>query len=250
MLEINKIHLMDCLEGMAQMEPESVDLIVTDPPYGIGYESFADGREIANDSYEDWNRLYMKWIEAFFRVLKVGCCCCVFGAGGGGSRPVMVQFTVDFVKQFHYVQTVIWDKRTIGLGMRYRGSFETIVIGSKGKNWRFYDTSKRLSNIFRETPPQVTAEGHPTPKPIPLIEKLIRIHSKEGDLVLDPFMGGGTTAVAAKNLDRNFIGFEIMPEYLALAQKRLSAYENSLFDAPKHTRHDEGKLLVIFKAEE
>jgi len=72
-------------------------------------------------------------------------------------------------------------------------------------------------------------ENHPTQKPLLLIQKLIQIHSNKGDIVLDPFIGSGTTAVAAKMLKRNFIGIEISKKYCEIARHRISATTSPLF---------------------
>lgn len=76
---------------------------------------------------------------------------------------------------------------------------------------------------------KITNRGHPTPRKIEHVKELVHMFSNEGDTVLDPFMGSGTTAVAAKFCNRNFIGIEIVPDYIKLAEDRLSAMSESLF---------------------
>ena len=121
-----------------------------------------------------------------------GCCCCCCG-GGGGKTPVTALFTIEFIKHFNLIQTIIWDKLTLGLGWRYRPSYETIVVGSKSKDkYSFYDDTKSLSNIIKVNNIIPQRGEHPTVKPVGLMAKLLFIHSKEQDLILDPFAGSGT----------------------------------------------------------
>lgn len=82
---------------------------------------------------------------------------------------------------------------------------------------------KRDSNIIKDK--KTGNKLHPTQKPVPLVEYLLSKFSNEGDLIIDPFMGSGTTGVAACNLNRSFIGIELDPEYFKIAQKRIEAAE-------------------------
>lgn len=143
--------------------------------------------------------------------------------GGGGSAHTTALFTLEAVKRFNLVQTLVWEK-TIGLGYRYRPQYENIVILSKSKDkYAFYDTSKKCGNIIKCPQHIPQKDEHPTQKPCEVIYKLLNIHTKEGDLVLDPFIGSGTTAVACHKLNRKYIGFEIDKGYYDMATKRLYA---------------------------
>ena len=121
-----------------------------------------------------------------------------------------------------YKSTIIWAKNnwTAGdLTGDFGKQYELIIYAVKGD---FKFTGKRYPNIwnFNRVPP--TDLKHPTQKPQELIEQMIEIGTKEGDLVLDPFIGSGTTACACKKLNRNFIGFEINPDYVKISNERLS----------------------------
>lgn len=115
---------------------------------------------------------------------------------------------------------LVWDKIN-GPGSSYAFVHELILFAEKGV------PCMKGMNIFR--PPGFSGGAkktngkmvHPTQKPVEVIEKLIDDSTQEGDLVLDCFMGSGTTAVAAKRLNRNFIGFEIQEKYVAIAEQRL-----------------------------
>lgn len=146
---------------------------------------------------------------------------------GGGSSPVSQEFTLEAIKQgFYLIQTVIWDKLTIGLGWHYRPSYETIIILSKSKDkYNWYSKRKDVSNIVRIRNIIPQKDDHPTPKPVELMAYFLNLHSKEGDLVLDTFSGSGPTAVACHNLKRRFICIEKDKEY----------YEKSLLRLEKAT---------------
>lgn len=224
-LELNKIYNMDCLDGMRLMREQGIkaDCIITDPPYGIDYKSnhTDNHHKLINDSFEEWTEEMPKWLKAMSEVITDnGCCCCCCG---GGKTPVTAMFTMEAIKHFNLIQTLVWEK-TIGLGWRYRPQYENIVILSKSKdNYAFYDTSKKCGNIIKCQQHIPQKGDHPTQKPLDLIYKLLNIHTKEGDLVLDPFMGGGTTAVACHKLNRRYIGFELDKGYYELANKRIGA---------------------------
>lgn len=220
----NKIINADCMDILRQLPDKCVDLVLTDPPYGIDFLSNRTDhqRRIENDKYEDFSVLYPQWIAEFKRILTdTGCCCCC--CGGGGKTPVSQEFTLEAVKQgFNLIQTVIWDKCTIGLGWHYRPSYETIVILSKSKDkYNWFTQRKDISNIVR-IPNIIPQKGdHPTPKPVELMQHFIDLHSKVGDLVLDCFSGSGTTAIACHRLNRRFICIEKDKEYWEASCKRL-----------------------------
>src|SRR3990167_1081325 len=196
----------DCLIEMKKMADKSVDLILTDPPYGIDFCSSWTSRKerLQNDKLNSWQNLLKPMLSEFKRIITdTGCCCCC--CGGGGKTPVTSIFTMEAIKYFNLIQTLVW-KKFIGLGWRYRPAYENIIILSKDKdNYAFYDETKKCSNVIEginQDIPQYRgneagySDEHPTQKPVELMEKLITIHSKENDLILDSFMGSGTTLIA------------------------------------------------------
>lgn len=214
----------DCLDILPTLADKSVDLVLTDPPYGIDYLSprTDNHTKIANDDLPTWGELLPLWLAEMKRTLTdSGCCCCCCG-GGGGKTPVTALFTVEFIRHFNLIQTLIWDKMTVGLGWRYRPSYETIVIGSKDKDkYAFYDTSNNCSNIIRMNNVIPQAGEHPTVKPVPLMGKLINIHSQTTETALDPFAGSGTTAIACIRLNRKYILIEKEEKYCEIAARRI-----------------------------
>jgi site-specific DNA-methyltransferase (adenine-specific) len=222
----------DCLNYMKTMPNKSVDMILTDPPYGINFCSSRTNRKerLQNDGFDEWQTMLPEMLGEFKRILTdTGCCCCCC-CGGGGKTPVTAIFTIEAIKHFNLIQTLVW-KKFIGLGWRYRPSYENIIVLSKDpKDYNFYDTSKKCSNVIEginQDIPQYRGneagnhDEHPTQKPIPLMKHLLNIHSIKGHTVIDPFMGSGTTGVACKELGRNFIGIEIEKKYFDIAKRRI-----------------------------
>ena len=122
---------------------------------------------------------------------------------------------------------VVWDKGKMGMGWHYRRSYETVLVAQKGKGkTRWFDTSHRIENIIRPGDYGIRKiipgrRDHPTPKPVALAAHFIKLHTKRGDTVLDPFMGGGSTALACAELGRKFIGIELAKRWCKLAVRRL-----------------------------
>ena len=227
---INKIFNMDCLEFMKQLPDNCIDCIVTDPPYGINFCSPRTNRKafIKNDSLEDWKMLIDKMLPEFKRILTdAGCCCCC--CCGGGGTPVTAILTMEVIKHFNLIQTLVWEK-FIGLGWKYRPAYENILIFSKNKtDYNFFDTTKKCSNVIKGINQDIpNSEEHPTQKPIPLMAKLIKIHTLENNIVLDPFMGTGATVMASMELKRRYIGCELDKGYFDIAQKRIDDYNKQL----------------------
>lgn len=235
-MKIELIHG-DCLEKMKDIPDGSVDLVLTDPPYGINFKSAWQTyqKKIVNDGFDEWIALLPKMLSEFKRILTdTGCCCCC--GGGGGKTPVTAIFTIEAIKHFNLIQTLVW-RKFIGLGWRYRPAYENIIILSKDKdNYNFYDTTKKCANVIEGINQDIPNAGkagkfqdHPTQKPIALMEKLIKIHSLPTHTVFDPFLGGGSTGIAAKALGRNFIGIEIHKPYFDIAEQRIKNTVEEMF---------------------
>jgi DNA modification methylase len=235
------LHLGDCLNYMQSMKDKSVDLCLTDPPYGHnnnngdlisvweaalgkGESPKENYRPIANDGIEA-NEIYKQCLPEWNRLLRNGGCCCC--CGGGGPDPQFARWSLWMDEVFDFKQMVIWDKGPMGMGWHYRRSYETVLVGVKrGGSCKWYDESQKIENIIRHIPKIIPqANEHPTVKPIELMSHFIKLHTQAGDTVFDPFMGSGTTGVAAKILRRSFVGCEIDPTYFALVKHRIDATE-------------------------
>lgn len=214
---INKIICGDCLEVMKNIPDKSVDIVLTDPPYGMNYQS---ARRTATPQFEKIeNDVSLEWIKPFikeaYRVLKDNTHIYLFCNDYAISDFRWELESVGFTPK----RTLVWVKNnhTSGdLEGDYGNKTEFILYAQKGRRAL---NGKRETNVLnaRRVPTMV----HPTEKPIDLFAFLIRKSSEENDIILDPFLGSGTTAVAAKQLKRNFIGIELSEKYCEISRQRL-----------------------------
>lgn len=256
-MELNKIHNMDCLEGMKLIEDNSIDICITSPPYFNAKE------------YSYWNS-YEKYLEDMkeiflkvYSVLKEGRMCCVNISTiiqprenrNSESRRIPIPFHFVSLMEsigFKFLEDIIWVKpegSARNRGGRFyqdrqplqykpnvvneyilvfqkpiRGLIDKILKRYK-KNENIYNSSLILNeyertNIWKIQP--VTKSLHSAPFPLEIPEKLIKYYSFTNDVVLDPFIGSGTTAIACKKLKRRYIGFEIDKNYYDLSIDRVN----------------------------
>lgn len=205
----------DCLDLLTDLSDGSVDLLVTDPPYCIGTSS--------NGLKADWNdnNLIRPFFDLYFseikRVLRDD------GAFYVNTDWRTYPFLYPIICQKMIVRNcIVWDYEWIKAGSHYRFSHEFIIYGTKTDNGK-REFSPSLRDVWREKPINFTSNNkwHQAEKPEKLIEQMIINSSDEGNVVLDTFMGSGTTAVVCKKLKRNFIGFEINPETYSTATTRI-----------------------------
>lgn len=226
----------DCLEGMKRLQDNSVDFILTDIPYELdwnGGESngdFAD-RKLFNKKRQE-NIIYDfsqgidydKVFSEFIRLCKV-VNCCIF------CSNKQVGKIMTWWEERGYVATLlVWDKpNPIPFGNNgYLQNLEFIIyIREKGATFNNLEYQMK-SKSFRYTPPQSKKRIHETEKPVELLKHLLMIHSNENDVVLDPYAGSFSTAIACHVLKRNFIGFEIDKDYFDVAQKRIREHQMQL----------------------
>jgi len=207
---INTIQNEDCMVGLKKIPDNSIDLIFTDPPYGLS----KDG--IRNDNN----------LDCFYSVLPE--CNRVLKDGGFFITFFSTKFLPEVFKNnpFSYYWNFILHcpngrvSSTIGFT-----KYMSCLVFKKG-NAKIIRKGK---DIFMDTPgtmiePDEGYINHPTPKPKTFIKELMIMFSKEDDIVLDPFIGSGSVAVACKQLKRNYIGFEIDKNYCKLANERLKKF--------------------------
>ena len=218
-----------------------VDMIFTDPPYGhnnnngdlihkreqalgrpLDCESDREARPIANDGVEANELVQWFFSQAAEMLRHGGCCCCC--CAGGGPDPQFARWSLWLDQHLDFKQMVVWDKGPMGMGWHYRRSYETVLVAQKpGAACKWYDETDRIENIIRHIPKIIPQKkDHPTPKPPELAAHFIQLHTQPGEVVLDPFMGGGSTAEAAKHLGRKFIGIELEERWAEIAVKRLA----------------------------
>jgi adenine-specific DNA-methyltransferase len=207
---VNRIILGECVQVMQDMPPASIDLIVTDPPYLANYIS-RDGRGFPNDNPSDTSWLGPTYRE-LFRVLKPNRFCVSFY-----GFPKAEAFLAAWREAgFEPIGHLVWVKSYASNEKFVRYYHEQAYLLAKGRPRK---PRLRLPDVleWRYTGDRL----HPSQKPVMAILPLILAYSAKGDIVLDPFAGSGTTAVAAQELDRRFIGIELDPTYAANAQARV-----------------------------
>ena len=232
MLEVNRIYCMDAIKGLKKLPDNSVDLVVTDPPYNIASKNrttMIKGVPISTmkvwgqwDCFHpfDYDILIMQVISECYRVLKEGGALYMFTAREQNGYFIRQAEIRGFT--FRNVLAMVKKNPLPSLSKRnWRSGVELCFYVSKGKPKTFNFVSQTdcknfylYANTHRKT-------RHPTEKPLEFITRLVEVSSNKGELVLDPFMGSGTTAVASQQLDRNYIGFDTCKEYITMARKRL-----------------------------
>jgi site-specific DNA-methyltransferase (adenine-specific) len=234
-------------EDMSELPSNSVHLVVTSPPYNVGKEY---DKDLDLNEYREFLKRVFREVK---RVLVPGGRLCI-NIANLGRKPYLplhayiIQDMLDL--GFLMRGEIIWNKAGGGSPSTAWGSWlsaknptlrdqhEYILVFSKDTFTR-QNPFGRKSTISREefleftksvwTFPAVSAKeiGHPAPFPVELPYRLIQLYTFEGEVVLDPFMGSGQTAIAALKSKRFYVGYEIVPEYVELAQKRIKAFEKS-----------------------
>lgn len=226
----NKIILGDCFDNLSKIEDNSIDLIAIDPPYEISYENL------------DWDKKILNWVnlkDEFYRILKPTGNLIVFQGWSNVSETKKI-----LEDKFKLKNWIIWDRiKGRGANTNMVSTREDILWLVKSEKYTYnkiYSTIKKktgglgvkngqecraLSNVWTDISPIVPWSkervSHPTQKPIQLMERIITIFSNENEIVLDCFAGSGSTGVAAKNLNRNFILMEKDENYHNIIINRL-----------------------------
>ncbi len=235
--------ILSSAEHMANLPDNSVHLMVTSPPYNVGKE-YDD-----NLSLDEYLAFLRRVWEEVYRVLVPGGRACI-NVANLGRRPylplhafiIQDMWTIGFLMRGE----IIWDKgASAGISTAWgswmsptnpalRDTHEYILVFSKG-TFRRANPFKRKATIRKEEFleytksvwhfPPVSAKkiGHPAPFPVELPYRLIQLYTFAGEVVLDPFMGSGQTALAAIRTGRHFVGYETVAEYVALAHERIQA---------------------------
>lgn len=246
---MNTIYNVNCFDekGLSTIPDNSINLVVTDPPYlhnkGGGKTHGTEGKsKIANSKMYNFDSPMMKnmsnfgekeitkLLDEFKRIMKKMNC---YIFCNDTLIPYYLNWAMDNNKKW---TILVWEKPLSILNRnRFSQNLEYII--------RIYDNGTALNKLDIDTYPeykdlysktrkfnQVKGKGkiHPTQKPLEYIEGLVMLSSNENDVVLDPFMGSGTTAIACLNNNRNYIGFEMNEDYYNLANERIKTYEENL----------------------
>ncbi len=206
MIEINKIYNESCLETMSKIPDKFIDLILTDPPYGINLKY-----DIYEDTEENWFKLMEITIPEMVRVAKMVI-----------MPSCKIQRLKWIYNNFPPDWLICWYKGSPGHAS-YIGfnDWEPHLVYGRTKN-KLY-----MHDYFQtKSSPKKGTNNHPCPKPIEWANWIIKRGTIEGDLIYDPFLGSGTVIESAKINKRNYIGSEISPAYCKIAEKRLKNMEN------------------------
>ena len=227
MIETNVIHLGDCVQGLKSLPDECVDLVVSDVAYPVTQRGNAGNsggmmqKELnKKGKVFEFNSVNIEdYLHELYRVLKDGTHCYLMCNHVNLTHFLKV---IDESK-FHFIKCLIWQKGNVILGTKYMNAFEYILFMSKGTNRNVNDCGiPDILSVPNIKTKDINGENiHDSEKPVRLMEILITQSSNEGDIVLEPFAGSGSTLLACINKNRRFIGWEIDPKYHKLCEKRI-----------------------------
>jgi DNA modification methylase len=265
-MPLNRILPGDACAELRQLPDASVHLVIADPPYyNVLDEEKWDTQWKSPDDFLEW---CLAWTAECLRVLRDDGLCFIFGQPGKREH-VFLHLTSALCRRHQFHDLLIWD-RVVGYNERrdsFTPCYEMILVLRKSeapkfhkdavresytpekieeylRDKRYKDRDARLqhlqagkfaTNILRVPSLKGTSKekcGHPSQKPIDLIAKLVACATDLGDVVLDPFLGSGTTAVVAESLGRNWLGIETNPAYVAMAERRLADARGLFASAP------------------
>ena len=236
MLGINKIYNMDCIEGLKLLDDNSIDCIITSPPYNkkffcnqkvtnqvwskfrIEYDSYGDNMEI--EQYEQW---LINVLNECFRVLKPN------GSMFFNHKPIRYKnkiyhpIKILLKSNFNIYQEIVWNRKN-SPNIRKEvllPNTERIWWLTKDKPKVFKHNLDKIYNSEVWTFPALKCKEHPSPFPKTLPENCILLTTEPGDIVLDPFLGIGTTVITSKELGRKYIGFELSKKYCEITENKL-----------------------------
>lgn len=227
----------DCLQAMKDMDNASVDLILTDPPYNLGLfmkdratnlkamrDNYFGAAGWDNYDYDEWNKSMDSFFEESARLMRKGGSMIVFMA------VIKVESVIELAEkyEFYYKTTGTWHKTNPmprNMNLHFVNSTESWVYFTYGARVGTFNNGGKALHDFRETSVTPKSERtygkHPTQKPLALMDFFVETLSNPGDLVLDPFMGSGTSGVSAIRNGRRFTGVELEKSYYEIATKRI-----------------------------
>lgn len=259
----NQVFNQDALEGMKKLPDESIDLVVADPPYNLGkdYGNNSDKRE--SKDFLEWTE---KWLDLAISKLKPNGSLYIFA-----TWRYSPEIFVFLKSRMIMLNEIIWDRRVPSMGgstRKYSSVHDTIGFFAKSKDHYFdldsiripYDEEtkkartrsifvgkkwlelgynpKDLWSVSRLHRIHAEREDHPTQKPLEIIERMIKASSPKDGVVLDPFAGTGTTAVACLINNRRYITYELNSDYCEMIKSRINRHESFFLESPKISNND------------
>ena len=233
-MELNQIYNKDVLELMKTMSDESVDLIVTDPPYKVTARGNAgNSGGMMQDKLSMQGKIFKhndikpsEYIPEFYRLLKDGSHCYIM------TNHVNLHEMLNVAKEsgFHFIKSLVWNKGNKIMGQYYMSQFEYILFFRKGRGKKINKcgTADILEIPNKKTKGEDGKNIHDTEKPVELMKVLIENSSNIDEVVFEPFMGVGSTIMACIELDRKYIGCEIDEKYYNIAKNRIENTINSV----------------------
>lgn len=212
----------DCVSLMKSIETDTIDFMMTDPPYGVNYVSgyYKEHGAIANDSFIDpiFNK---KWLLEASRILKPTSAVMIFT-----RWDVWDDWCKLISKHWDIKNMIVWAKNNWSAGdlTGNIGNQHELIIFATRNGFKIH--GKRQTNLWKFD--RVSSKRHPTEKPLGIIKRGIELCTNPNDTVIDPFLGSGTTLEACHHTKRNCIGFEIESKYEYFYSDRSGSYINDL----------------------
>lgn len=244
---IDEIYCGDSLLLMKDIPSEAIDLIVADPPFAIDFKAKRNnynrtqGRvlegynEIPKEKYYEFS---VNWIKEAYRLLKKTGSMYVFSGWTNLKDVLNALDDVGFITINH----LIW-KYQFGVFTKRKyvtSHYHILFVVKDKKKYKFNKIEHYPEDVWIINREYWTGKVKtPTKLPEKLVEKIVKFSSDEGDVVLDPFLGSGTTAVVCKRLKRHYLGFETVSEYYKFAKEKLSKVQVSLFKKERYTKEDD-----------
>lgn len=226
MIKKNTLHNIDCLDGFKQLEDGSVDLVLTDPPYNISIKNNFKSLNRAGIDFGEWDKGFnqVDWLKAVAPKIRKGGSIVVFNA----VQNINTVIDTLTAEGFTYKELGFYKKSNPIPRNRdrlYVTSIEPYIWLVKGKGWTFNRQKDTYETGIMEHPVVHHSKRiHTTQKPVELMETLVKIHSNEGDLVLDCFSGSASTLIACHGSGRDYIGFEKDIDNYNNSVKRLESF--------------------------
>ena len=252
---LGQIHTGDCIEGISKLPEQTIDLVIADPPYNLD-KDFGLWKETEHRA--DWIPWTSRWLKACIRVMSPGASIFVYGIHRHlcWAQCLMYDFGLTYQRQIiwtyengfagytntlaaHYEPILWFSKGPVKTFHPIREPYKSTdrlkyPVTKNGKVWTPHPEGRLAGDVWRF--PVLAGRrfqdervDHPTQKPLSITNRIVKHFSDEEDIILVPFAGSGTECVSARSLGRQFVGFELNPAYVRLANRRLESVAESRY---------------------